>query len=76
MKAQIDTPWKVIRGVKEQLAHVVKEQKRETEHRNEMDKTKQIEQKKELKEKKEVKQKRRNVDNLSKEKKDVTKVFI
>ena len=28
MKAQIDTLWKVIRGVKAQLAHVVKEQNR------------------------------------------------
>ena len=30
MKAHINAQWKVIRGVKEQLAHVVKEQKRKT----------------------------------------------
>ena len=34
INAQIDTQWKMIRGVKEQLAHVVKEQKRKTEQRN------------------------------------------
>ena len=44
MKAQINAQWKVIRGVKEQLAHVVKEQKRKTEQRKELDKTKEIEQ--------------------------------
>ena len=50
MKAQIDTQWKVIRGVKEQLAHVVKEEKRKTEQGRKMDKTKEIEQKKEVQE--------------------------
>ena len=71
MKAQIDTQWKVIRGVKEQLVHVVKEQKRKTEHRNEMDKMKEIEPKQEVKEKKTVEQKRGKIDYLSKERRDV-----
>ena len=48
IKAQTDTQWKAIRGVREQLAHVVKEQKRKTEQKNEMDKIKEIELKKEV----------------------------
>ena len=71
MKAHIDTQRKVIRGVKEQLAQVVKEQMRKTKQRNEMDKMKEIEQKKEVKEKKEVEQKRRKIDYLSTEKRNV-----
>ena len=33
IKAKTNAQWKVIRGVKEQLAHVVKEQKRKTKQR-------------------------------------------
>ena len=47
------------RRVKEQLAHVVKEQKRKTEQKKELDKTKEFE------------QKRRKADHLSKERRDV-----
>ena len=73
MKAQIETQWKVTRGVKEQLAHVVKEQKRKAEQIKELDKTKGIEQKKEVKEKIEVEQKRRKVDDNCKKKRKTSK---
>ena len=42
MKAYIDTHLKVIKGVKEQVAHVAKEQRRKTEQRNKIEKRKKL----------------------------------
>ena len=42
MKSRIYKQWKVIKGVKEQVAYVVKEQKKNTEQRNEFEKMKEI----------------------------------
>ena len=52
MKAQINAQWKVIRRVTEQLAHVVKKQKRKIEQRKELDKRKKLNRRKKFKRRK------------------------
>ena len=76
MKAQINAQWKVIRGAKEQLAHVVKEQKRKTEQKKNWTKRKKLNRRKKFKRKKKLNRSEERLTTYQKKRETSRKVFI